>query len=54
MRPLLQAPSNWTNEKYPKGEDNYPVNFVSYADAEAYCAWLTKQDGVNTPSAQRK
>lgn len=43
-----QAPSNWTNGKYLKGEDNYPVNFVSYADAEAYCAWLTKQDGVNT------
>lgn len=43
-----QAPSNWTNGKYPKGEDNYPVNFVSFADAEAYCVWLTKQDGVNT------
>lgn len=44
----MQVPSNWTNGKYPKGEDDYPVNFVSYADAEAYCAWLTKQDGVNT------
>lgn len=43
-----QAPKNWTNGTYPKGEDNYPVNFVSYEDAEAYCAWLTKQDGVNT------
>ena len=43
-----QAPSNWTNGTYPRGEDNYPVNYVSYADAEAYCAWLTKQDGVNT------
>lgn len=43
-----QAPSNWTNGTYPRGEANYPVNFVSYADAEAYCAWLTKQDGVNT------
>ena len=43
-----QAPSNWINGTYPKGEDNYPVNFVSYADAEGYCAWLTKQDGVNT------
>ncbi len=42
-----QAPSNWTNGQYPEGEDNYPVNFVSYADAEAYCAWLTEQDGVN-------
>ena len=43
-----QAPSNWTNGTYPRGEANYPVNYVSYADAEAYCAWLTKQDGVNT------
>lgn len=43
-----QAPSNWTNDTYPKGEDTYPVNFVSSADAEAYCAWLTEQDGVNT------
>lgn len=42
------APSNWTNGTYPKGEDNYPVNFVSCADAEAYCVWLTEQDGVNT------
>ena len=43
-----QTPSNWTNGTYPKGEDTYPVNFVSYEDAEAYCAWLTEQDGVNT------
>ena len=43
-----QVPSNWTKGTYPKGEDNYPVNFVSYLDAESYCAWLTKQDGVNT------
>lgn len=40
----VQAPSNWTNGEYPKDEDNYSVNFVSYADAEAYCAWLTEQD----------
>lgn len=43
-----KAPSNWMGESYPEGEDNYPVNFVSYKDAEAYCAWLTEQDGVNT------
>lgn len=43
-----QAPSNWTNGIYPAGEDDYPVNFVSYADAEAYCEWLTEQDGTNT------
>ena len=42
------APVNWTNGQYPQGEDDYPVNFVSYRDAEAYCAWLTQTDGVNT------
>lgn len=43
-----QAPSNWTNGTYPEGEDTYPVNFVSYEDAEAYCIWMTEQDGINT------
>lgn len=42
------APSNWTNETYPRGEADYPVNYVSYADAQAYCAWLTAKDGANT------
>lgn len=42
------APSNWTDGTYPSGEDNYPVNFISYEDAQAYCDWLTEQDGVNT------
>ena len=43
-----QVPSNWTGGSYADGEDNYPVNFVSYEDAENYCDWLTEQDGVNT------
>lgn len=43
-----QAPANWVNGMYAAGEEDYPVNFVSYADAEDYCAWLTKLDGVNT------
>ena len=42
------APANWLDGTYPEGEEALPVNFVSYADAEAYCAWLTEQDGVNT------
>lgn len=41
------APSNWVNGTYPEGEDNYPVNYVSYEDATAYCEWLTENDGVN-------
>lgn len=43
-----KAPDNWTNGTYPSGEENYPVNEVSYFDAEAYCNWLTEKDGVNT------
>ena len=43
-----KAPSNWVNGTYPKGEENYPINFVSYQDAVNYCTWLTKKDGVNT------
>lgn len=42
------APSNWVNGTYPQGEDKYPVNYVSYDDAQAYCEWLTEKDGVNT------
>ena len=42
------APSNWIDGTYPLGEDDYPVNFVSYEDANAYCEWLTEKDGVNT------
>lgn len=43
-----KAPQNWVNGKYAAGEENFPVNFVSYDDAEAYCDWLTERDGVNT------
>ena len=43
-----KAPSNWTNGKYPTGEDDYPVNYVSYKDAVDYANWLTKKDGQNT------
>ena len=42
------APSNWTNGEFTKGEEDYPVNFVSVDDAKAYCEWLTEKDGKNT------
>ena len=29
---------------YPQGQENYPVVNVSYADAVAYCQWLSEQD----------
>lgn len=43
-----KAPSNWTNGTYPTGEDDYPVNYVSYNDAMDYANWLTLKDGTNT------
>lgn len=42
------APSNWVDGTYPAKEADFPVNFVSYKGAQAYCDWLTKQDSVNT------
>ena len=42
-----QAPSNWTDGAFPAGEEEYPVNFVSFEDAQAYCEWLTASDGFH-------
>lgn len=42
------VPSNWVNGTYLAGEEDYPVNFVSYEDTLGYCTWLTEEDGVNT------
>ena len=43
-----KAPKNWINGMYDDGEDDFPVNYVSYTDAEEYCKWLTAKDGKNT------
>lgn len=43
-----KTPSNWTNGTYTQGEDDFPVNYISYIDAEEYCKWLTTKDGKNT------
>lgn len=37
------APSGW--QSFSAGKKDYPVTNVSYADAEAYCQWLTQNDG---------
>ncbi len=34
---------HWVNGKYPAGQDNYPVVFVSLTDANAYAAWEEKR-----------
>ncbi len=38
------TPRYWKDGAFPKGKDKHPVVWVSYADAEAYCAWLGKKD----------
>lgn len=43
-----KAPTNWKNNNYNSGEDDYPVNYVSYDDCLEYCNWLTKKDGTNS------
>ncbi len=37
-----RAPAYWANGQVPKGKARHPVVEVSYEDARAYCAWLTK------------
>ena len=37
------APRHWANRKYPEGEDNLPVVYVNWKDANAYCRWAGKR-----------
>ena len=40
-------PPNWENGQYINGEDDYPVNYISYEDTIKYCQWLTNKDKSN-------
>lgn len=43
----IQNPDlNWSSPGYPVAAD-LPVTMVSYEDALAFCAWLSKRDGKN-------
>ncbi|MGH9751566.1 MAG: SUMF1/EgtB/PvdO family nonheme iron enzyme [Blastocatellia bacterium] len=35
----------WNGNNYPPGQDDFPVVFVSWEDAVAFCAWLSEQTG---------
>jgi len=41
----LQKGGSWQNPRFPSSQTGeHPVVCVSYLDAEAFCAWLTKRD----------
>jgi formylglycine-generating enzyme required for sulfatase activity len=41
-----KAPNGWKDNKFPSGEAELPVVGVAWADANAYCEWLSKKLGA--------
>lgn len=37
-----RPPSHWPNGRHPEGQQRYPINRVTWEEANAYCAWLGK------------
>jgi formylglycine-generating enzyme required for sulfatase activity len=40
-----EAPRHWVDGKSPSGKEDYPVAYVSWYDAIAYCKWLSEKNG---------
>jgi formylglycine-generating enzyme required for sulfatase activity len=49
------VPRYWKGGNFPEGKANHPVLFVSLDDAEAYCAWVSKETGwkVAIPTSEQ-
>lgn len=41
-----KAPKSWKNGKVEQGAENFPVTDITWADANAYCEWLSKEIGA--------
>jgi formylglycine-generating enzyme required for sulfatase activity len=39
----ISPPRYWDSDKYPSGQDLYPVVGVRWKDAQAYCEWIGKR-----------
>jgi formylglycine-generating enzyme required for sulfatase activity len=40
---VLRESSLWSEGSFPPGEDDFPVTFLTTAQATAFCDWLTKR-----------
>jgi formylglycine-generating enzyme required for sulfatase activity len=41
----VEPPQHWRGGQPPKGEENHPVVYISWHDAQAYCRWLSGKLG---------
>jgi len=39
-----EAPNHWVDGELPDDKEDYPVVYISWYDATAYCKWLSKKD----------
>lgn len=38
-----RVPADWKDNKYPEGEDDFPVAHIDWFDADVYCRWAGKR-----------
>jgi formylglycine-generating enzyme required for sulfatase activity len=38
-------PNHWKRGKIPKGKAEHPIAYISWADAAAFCQWLSRETG---------